>query len=99
MNSNSTTSLGLGWPIVIENVTIQEFTLDGVKDLSQYPSFLFMYVLTTILFLTMIIFFSILSYAICKKTCTKKKIKNRRGSRNNILLEDILIENDPLTKL
>lgn len=75
MNSNSTTSLGLGWPIVIENVTIQEFTLDGVKDLSQYPSFLFMYVLTTILFLTMIIFFSILSYAICKKTCTKKKNK------------------------
>ena len=97
MNSNSTTSLGLGWPIVIENVTIQEFTLDGVKDLSQYPSFLFMYVLTTILFLTMIIFFSILSYAICKKTCTKKK--NRRGSRNNILLEDILIENDSLIKL
>lgn len=34
-----------------------------------------------------------------RKLVQKKKIKNRRGSRNNILLEDILIENDPLTKL
>ena len=65
MSLNS--SAPLGWPVVIQKVTIQEFTLDGVKNLSQYPSFLFMYILTTILFLTMIILFSILSYAICMK--------------------------------
>jgi hypothetical protein len=83
MSLNS--SLPLGWPVVIENVTIQEFTLDGVKNLSQYPSFLFMYILTTILFLTMIILFSILSYAICMKIRNKSK---------NVLLEDIYLQND-----
>ena len=82
MNLNNTTPLG--WPIVIDNVTIQQFTLDGVKDLSQYPSFLFMYILTTILFLTMIIFFSILSYTICMK---------KRNKSNNVLLEDIYLQN------
>ena len=43
MSLNS--SSPLGWPVVIQNVTIQEFTLDGVKNLSQYPSFLLMYIL------------------------------------------------------
>ncbi len=83
MSLNS--SAPLGWPVVIQNVTIQEFTLDGVKNLSQYPSFLFMYILTTILFLTMIILFSILSYAICMKIRNKSK---------NVLLEDIYLQND-----
>jgi hypothetical protein len=83
MSLNS--SSPLGWPVVIENVTIQEFTLDGVKNLSQYPSFLFMYILTTILFLTMIILFSILSYAICMKIRNKSK---------NVLLEDIYLQSD-----
>ncbi|SVB25284.1 uncharacterized protein METZ01_LOCUS178138 [marine metagenome] len=83
MSLNS--SSPLGWPVVIQNVTIQEFTLDGVKNLSQYPSFLFMYILTTILFLTMIIFFSILSYTICMKIRNKSK---------NVLLEDIYLQND-----
>ena len=83
MSLNS--SSPLGWPVVIQNVTIQEFTLDGVKNLSQYPSFLFMYILTTILFLTMIILFSILSYAICMKIRNKSK---------NVLLEDIYLQND-----
>jgi len=83
MSLNS--SSPLGWPVVIQNVTIQEFTLDGVKNLSQYPSFLFMYILTTILFLTMIIFFSILSYTICMKTRNKSK---------NVLLEDIYLQSD-----
>ncbi len=83
MSLNS--SSPLGWPVVIQNVTIQEFTLDGVKNLSQYPSFLFMYILTTILFLTMIIFFSIFSYTICMKTRNKSK---------NVLLEDIYLQND-----
>ena len=82
MSLNS--SSPLGWPVVIENVTIQEFTLDGVKDLSQYPSFLFMYILITILFLTMIIFFSILSYTICMK---------KKSESNNVLLEDIYLQN------
>jgi hypothetical protein len=86
MSLNS--SSPLGWPVVIENVTIQEFTLDGVKNLSQYPSFLFMYILTTILFLTMIILFSILSYAICMKTCVRNK------SKRSVLLEDIYLQND-----
>lgn len=83
MSLNS--SSPLGWPVVIQNVTIQEFTLDGVKNLSQYPSFLFMYILTTILFLTMIILFSILSYAICMKIRNKSK---------NVLLEDIYLQSD-----
>jgi|ETNmetMinimDraft_31_1059906.scaffolds.fasta_scaffold00064_10 hypothetical protein len=83
MSLNSSSPLGR--PVVIENVTIQEFTLDGVKNLSQYPSFLFMYILTTILFLTMIILFSILSYAICMKIRNKSK---------NVLLEDIYLQSD-----